>query len=79
LTFDRAPVYRAAARPEDRIPVDPQPDPLPTAEAYVVFTPGEAIERFVRAAAALAPDAGPDDVVAVAQRHGVTFAGPVPR
>jgi oxalate decarboxylase/phosphoglucose isomerase-like protein (cupin superfamily) len=49
------------------------------AEAYVVFTPGEAMERFVHAAAGLAADAGPDDVVAVARRHGLTFAGPVPR
>lgn len=44
------------------------------ARAYVVFTPGDAMERFVRAAAALGPDARPPQILAVAQRHGVTFA-----
>jgi oxalate decarboxylase/phosphoglucose isomerase-like protein (cupin superfamily) len=48
------------------------------AEAYVVFTPGDAMERFVRAAAALEHPPAPAQVVAVAERHGVTFAGPLP-
>ena len=47
------------------------------AEAYVVFSPGAPIERFMRAAGALA-DPTPADVLAVAERHGVTFGGPVP-
>jgi oxalate decarboxylase/phosphoglucose isomerase-like protein (cupin superfamily) len=49
------------------------------AEAYVVFAPGAEMERFVRAAGALA-EAGPfsvDDVLAVAERHGIRFTGPV--
>lgn len=37
-------------------------------EAYVVFSPGPPMERFVRAAAALEPGG---DVVALAARHGV--------
>jgi oxalate decarboxylase/phosphoglucose isomerase-like protein (cupin superfamily) len=48
------------------------------AEAYVIFTPGATMERFVHAAAALGADATPDAIVAVAEGHGVTFAGPVP-
>ena len=50
------------------------------ATAYVVFTPGEAMERFVRAAGALADGGEPqvEDVLALAARHGVEFTGPVP-
>jgi len=50
------------------------------ADAYVVFSPGAEIERFFRSAGALAA-AGPvgvDDVLALAQRHGIQFTGPVP-
>ena len=47
------------------------------AAAYVVFAPGAPMERFMRAAGALA-DPGAADVVALAERHGVTFGGPVP-
>jgi mannose-6-phosphate isomerase-like protein (cupin superfamily) len=47
------------------------------ARAYVVFTPGTEMERFVRAAAALEAPA-PAEVVALAERHGVEFAGRVP-
>jgi mannose-6-phosphate isomerase-like protein (cupin superfamily) len=40
--------------------------------AYVVFSPGADMERFVRGAAALeAPD--PASVKALAQRHGIEF------
>jgi mannose-6-phosphate isomerase-like protein (cupin superfamily) len=40
------------------------------ARAYVVFTPGTEIERFMRAAGALAaPD--PAEVMALAERHGI--------
>ena len=40
------------------------------AHAYVVFTPGSEIERFMRAAGALAaPD--PAEVMALAERHGI--------
>lgn len=50
------------------------------AAAYVVFTPGDAMERFFRAAGALAQDGEPqlEDVLALAERHGVEFTGPVP-
>jgi oxalate decarboxylase/phosphoglucose isomerase-like protein (cupin superfamily) len=50
------------------------------AEAFVVFTPGDGPERFVRDAARLAA-AGPpriEDVLALAERHGMEMAGPVP-
>lgn len=48
--------------------------------AYVVFTPGTELEHFVRAAAALAADGVRDveDILALAQRHGMQIAGPVP-
>lgn len=40
------------------------------AHAYVVFAPGTEIERFMRAAGALAtPD--PSEVMALAERHGI--------
>ena len=47
------------------------------ARAYVVFSPGAEMERFVRAAGALAGPQ-PDDILALAARHGVELAGPVP-
>jgi mannose-6-phosphate isomerase-like protein (cupin superfamily) len=50
------------------------------AAGFVVFAPGAAIERFVRAAGALAA-AGPPamaDVLALAERHGVEMGAPVP-
>jgi oxalate decarboxylase/phosphoglucose isomerase-like protein (cupin superfamily) len=50
------------------------------AGGFVVFAPGAAIERFVRAAGALA-GAGPPamaDVLALAERHGVEMGAPVP-
>lgn len=48
--------------------------------ACVVFAPGTEMERFVRAAGALAAQGPPamEDVLAVAERHGVEIAGPVP-
>jgi mannose-6-phosphate isomerase-like protein (cupin superfamily) len=48
--------------------------------AYVVFTPGDGFERFLRAAAALGA-AGPpalEDVLRLAASHGVEITGPVP-
>ena len=50
------------------------------AAAYVVFTPGDAMERFIRAAGALAEAGEPEieDVLALAERHGVEFTEPVP-
>jgi oxalate decarboxylase/phosphoglucose isomerase-like protein (cupin superfamily) len=45
------------------------------ARAFVLFTPGAAMEAFVRGAAGLDR---PEEVVALAERHGMTFAGPVP-
>jgi hypothetical protein len=48
--------------------------------AYVVFAPGTAMEGFVRAAARLGGDGPPAaaDVLALAERHGIRMAGPVP-
>jgi mannose-6-phosphate isomerase-like protein (cupin superfamily) len=42
--------------------------------AYVVFSPGAPMERFVRAAAALSPGG---DVLALAARHGVEIMDPL--
>jgi oxalate decarboxylase/phosphoglucose isomerase-like protein (cupin superfamily) len=48
--------------------------------ASVVFSPGDAMERFVRAAGELAAAGAPAmrDVLDLAARHGVEMAGPVP-
>jgi mannose-6-phosphate isomerase-like protein (cupin superfamily) len=50
------------------------------ARAYVVFSPGQPMEAFVRAAAALAADGAPahDQLMATAERHGVKITRPVP-
>jgi mannose-6-phosphate isomerase-like protein (cupin superfamily) len=50
------------------------------ATALVVWAPGEAMERFVRGAAALASEgpAAMADVLALAARHGVEVTGPMP-
>lgn len=42
--------------------------------AYVVFSPGAPMERFLRAAAALEPGG---DVLALAARHGLEFTEPL--
>jgi mannose-6-phosphate isomerase-like protein (cupin superfamily) len=49
------------------------------AVALVVHAPGEAVEGFVRAAAALAArgDAGMDTALRVAAEHGIEMLGPV--
>jgi mannose-6-phosphate isomerase-like protein (cupin superfamily) len=44
------------------------------ARALVVFSPGAEMEAFVRAVAA-APPRRPEDVMALAERHGITPAG----
>jgi oxalate decarboxylase/phosphoglucose isomerase-like protein (cupin superfamily) len=48
--------------------------------AYVAFSPGAAMEAFLRAAGKLAADGPPDmqAVLALAARHGIEMAGPVP-
>jgi mannose-6-phosphate isomerase-like protein (cupin superfamily) len=50
------------------------------ARAFVVHAPGESMERFVRAAAALATDGAPtmDDVLELAAHHGIEVTGPIP-
>jgi oxalate decarboxylase/phosphoglucose isomerase-like protein (cupin superfamily) len=50
------------------------------ATAYVVFTPGEPMEAFVRAAAALAGEQPPSSaqIVALAEAHGIEMTEPVP-
>jgi oxalate decarboxylase/phosphoglucose isomerase-like protein (cupin superfamily) len=49
------------------------------ATGFVVFSPGAEMERFVRAAGALAADGVPAmaDVLALAERHGVRMGAPV--
>jgi len=48
--------------------------------AFMVHAPGAAMERFSRAAAALAAAGEPtmDAVVAIAERHGIDLLGPIP-
>jgi oxalate decarboxylase/phosphoglucose isomerase-like protein (cupin superfamily) len=50
------------------------------ASAFVVYTPGADMERFFRSAGELAAEGPPrpEDVVAVAERNGIVFTGPVP-
>jgi oxalate decarboxylase/phosphoglucose isomerase-like protein (cupin superfamily) len=50
------------------------------ARALAVYVPGELIERFARAAAALAREGTPsvDDVLELATRHGIEMIGPIP-
>jgi oxalate decarboxylase/phosphoglucose isomerase-like protein (cupin superfamily) len=47
---------------------------------YVVFSPGAAMERFVRAAGALPASGAPplDAVLALAEEHGIEMGAPVP-
>jgi mannose-6-phosphate isomerase-like protein (cupin superfamily) len=47
---------------------------------FVVHTPGEVMEGFSRAAAALARQGHPsiEDVLRLAERHGIEMLGPVP-
>lgn len=49
------------------------------AEAVVVFSPGEPMERFARAAGDLSRDqeAGPDEVRALAEAHGIELTRPI--
>jgi oxalate decarboxylase/phosphoglucose isomerase-like protein (cupin superfamily) len=48
--------------------------------AYVVFAPGDEIERFTRAADELPAQGatGPADVAALAERHGIEMTRPLP-
>ena len=48
--------------------------------AHVVFSPGAEMEQFVRSASALAAggEPGVEDVLALAERHGIEMAGPLP-
>lgn len=50
------------------------------ARAFVVHAPGEQMERFACAAAALASNGSPsiEDVLELAGRHGVEMTGPIP-
>lgn len=50
------------------------------AVAFVVHSPAATMEGFSRAAAALAAHGSPsvDDVLALAERHGIQMLGPVP-
>ena len=50
------------------------------AVAFVVHTPGQVMEGFSRAAAAIATGGGPsiEDVLSLAERHGIEMLGPIP-
>jgi hypothetical protein len=50
------------------------------ATAYVVFSPGSEMERFLRAADALGGDGppAPEAVLALAARHGIEITGASP-
>jgi len=50
------------------------------AVAFVVFSPGAQMERFVRAAGELAAGGPPrgEDVASLAERHGIEFTGALP-
>ena len=51
------------------------------AVAFVVHSPGHAMEGFTRAAAALAAEGEPsmDAVLAIAEKHGIELLGPIPQ
>ena len=50
------------------------------AVAFVVHTPGQVMEGLSRAAAAIATGGGPsiEDVLSLAERHGIEMLGPIP-
>jgi mannose-6-phosphate isomerase-like protein (cupin superfamily) len=50
------------------------------AHAYVIFAPGTEMEQFLRAAGDLAAHGEPamEDILALAERHGIDMTGPVP-
>jgi oxalate decarboxylase/phosphoglucose isomerase-like protein (cupin superfamily) len=49
------------------------------ARAFVVFAPGTTIEHFIRQAATLATTGTKvEDVLALAEQHGIQMAGPLP-
>ena len=55
----------------------------PDAVAFVVHAPGDRMERFVRAAAALGLQSGPagpgmEAVLRLAEQHGIELLGPLP-
>ena len=49
-------------------------------QAFVVFAPGEGMERFIRAAGAVAADGPPEveDVLVLAAAHGIELTRPLP-
>ena len=47
----------------------------PRRDALVVYAPGEPMEGFAHAAAELS---SMDEVLALAERHGITMLGPLP-
>ena len=86
LEDERAEVHRIAAGPGDVIhipggrPHTVRNESGDEATASVVFAPAAGMERFLRAAAALAADGppAPADVMRVAAEHGIRFTGPLP-
>ena len=75
-------VRRAGVRPGDVVHIPGgrahtvRNESAAPARAFVVFAPGTEIERFMRAAGALG-EAGAEELIALAERHGIEMAGPV--
>ena len=80
-TVDRVAVQAGQVMPlAGRTPHTIRNESGSVAEAFVVHTPGGAMEGFSRAAAALATSGEPsmDAVLAIAREHGIELLGPVP-
>jgi mannose-6-phosphate isomerase-like protein (cupin superfamily) len=83
LTFyvegDDGAIERTVAGPGTVVPIGPRLEHTVRnesgagAEATVIFSPGEAMERFVRAAA----EVGADEVLALAEAHGIEITRPL--
>ncbi len=79
-------VRKVVARPGDVVPLagdtphNIRNEGHEDAVAFSVHAPGGPMEGFTRAAAALSLDGSPsmDDVLCVAERHGIELMGPVP-
>ena len=85
LEDDRGTVSRRIARPGEVVPIaggrehTVRNESGTEASAFVVFTPGERMERFARAAAELATAGDPpaNKILAMAEAHGVEITRPV--
>ena len=86
LEDDGGDVRRTVARPGDIVHIPGgrahtvRNESGSDASAYVVFAPGTEMESFLRSAGELASDGPPrmEDVLALAERHGIEITGPLP-